>query len=98
MITDQSEAATATRPARVPVVVTLIDGTVVDDHDPRWLAECQTRQRHIESLRMRDRMTRTEYIANVARSEGDEAGRRLAAAYVVDWQRRKAGVIAPTSR
>jgi hypothetical protein len=74
---------------RAPVVVTLIDGTVVDDHSPLWLAECQQRQRHIESMRVRDRVARGEYLAGVERAEGLEAARRVAQAYVGDWQRRK---------
>lgn len=86
----QDQAATSAAPANAPaVVVTLIDGTLVDSSHPLWMAECAQRQRHVWSMQSRDRVDRGAYLATVERVEGAEAARRLAAAYVADWQRRK---------
>lgn len=81
--------ATAVLPRPAGVVVTLIDGTAVDSNDRRWLAETQQRLKHMQNMQRMDRVMRGTYLSTVERAEGLEAARRLAKAYVADWEQRK---------
>jgi len=81
--------ATCTAPAELAAHVLLIDGSRVADSDPRWAAECLTRQRHVESLRALDLVGRRDYLEAVERSEGAEAARRVKLRYAQDWEDRR---------
>ena len=70
--------------------VTLACGEAVFNTDPRWLAECQARHRHVLSLRHLNVQARRDYLANVERAEGALSAVRLKEAFTADWNERKA--------
>ncbi|MEY4635646.1 MAG: hypothetical protein RJA55_1444 [Acidobacteriota bacterium] len=69
--------------------VTLIDGTEVDSASWSWAEECAQRHRHVLNMRRLDVHARRDYLSNVDRREGEEAGRRLREAFAADWEERK---------
>lgn len=69
--------------------VTLIDGREVDSASPEWREECLQRYRHVCTLmRLPTRQERADYLDAVRRAEGDEAARRLKAAFLEAWEQR----------
>lgn len=71
-------------------MVTLIDGREVDNSSEEWRLECLARDRHVANMRRIPRELRQDYLDNVKRKEGDEAGRRLRDEFKRDWERRRA--------
>ena len=58
---------------RMPTV-TLSDGTEVDSASWSWAEECAQRHRHVLNMRRLDVHSRPDYLSNVDRREGEEAG------------------------
>lgn len=71
--------------------VTLNDGTAVDTASNAWRDECLQRLRHVQAMRSLTLQGRRDYLDQVERAEGQRARQRLAAAFLTDWERRKAG-------
>lgn len=73
-------------------MVTLLDGTEVDSASEAWRLECHHRGTHVDRLMAMPRVwQRREYLAGIGNREGDEARRRLEAAFLLAWERREAG-------
>lgn len=77
------------RPAPVPMVVTLNDGTPAQDDSLAWQQECLSRHNHVQALRWLPTEGRRDYFDAVERREGLMAVTRLKLAYAADWQSRK---------
>ena len=86
-------------------VVTLLDGRSVSSWGPEWQAECLARhQQVVRIMRLDDREARRDFIARYERTAADtappgtpdraayaaEARRRLEAAVLDQWERRRA--------
>ena len=71
-------------PAGTPIV-TLACGEAVFNTDPRWLAECQARHRHVLTLRGMALQARREYLKRVTESEGELSALRLKEAFAKEY-------------
>lgn len=70
--------------------VTLSNGDRVRSDSLMWKDECLQRHRHVENLRRLSVVERRAYVSDVAHREGNEAGKRLTAAYAADFEKRRA--------
>ncbi len=67
-------------------LVTLSDGRQVDSASDDWRFECSKRARQVADMMRLDVGHRRDYLAKVDRVDGEEAGKRLRAAFTVAWK------------
>ena len=71
--------------------VTLSNGDRVRSDSLMWKDECRKRHNHVMVLRTISGVAeRRAYVAQVAKAEGNESGKRLIEAYERDFRARKA--------
>lgn len=70
---------------------TLPDGRTVDSESYLARNDRAVRAMHLEQMRRTDTDGRRDYIARVLQSEGKECAEALKAAYLADWEKRRAG-------
>lgn len=74
--------------------VLLSNGDRVRNDSLAWLDECRARLRHVNTLLSMSGhgslIARREYVATVARREGNESARRLTEALGKAWEKRRA--------
>lgn len=71
--------------------VTLSNGDRVRSDSLMWKDECLKRHNHVQVLRTISGVAeRRAYVAQVAKAEGNESGKRLIEAYERDFRARKA--------
>lgn len=78
----------------IPATVTLSNGDRVPSNSLMWLDECRKRHNHVQTLLSMtghgSLAARREYIGNVGRADGQEAARRLTAAFAEAFAKRQA--------
>lgn len=67
-------------------LVTLVDGRQVDSASDDWRFECSKRARQVADMRLLAVEHRRDYLAKVDRVDGEEAGKRLRAAFTAWWK------------
>ena len=71
-------------------LVTLVDGRQVDSASDDWRFECAKRARQVSDMRLLAVEHRRDYLAKVDRVDGEEAGKRLRAAFTAWWKAERA--------